>query len=71
MTVQVHIVCTKPFRGTANHGPMFGWAIQKGHTITWSDRAKNYLPNSAGTAEEWWLGGTVARDHIGWMDGVG
>ena len=50
---------------------MLGWAIQKGHTITWSDRHKNYMPNIAGTAEEWWLGGTVVRDHIGWMDGVG
>jgi hypothetical protein len=50
---------------------MLGWAIQKGHTITWSDRHKNYMPNIAGTAEEWWLGGTVVRDHTGWMDGVG
>jgi hypothetical protein len=50
---------------------MLGWGIQTGHTITWSDRAKNYLPRIAGAAEEWWLGGTVVRDHIGWMDGVG
>ena len=71
MTVQIHIVCMKPFGGMANPGPMLCWAIKKGHTIAWSDRHNNYMPNIAGTAEEWWLGGTVVRDHIGWMDGVG
>ena len=65
MIVQVRIVFMKPFRGMANHGPTLSWAIQKGRTITWSDRHKNYMPNIAGTAEEWWLGGTVVRDHIG------
>lgn len=46
-----HYHC-RPEAGVANHGPMLGWAIAKGHKISWNVDISNYMPSEEGTPQE-------------------
>ena len=38
--------------GVINHGPLLGWAIQKGHKIEWSNTKNTWMPMHEGTPED-------------------
>ena len=38
--------------GVANHGPLLGWAIQKGHKVKWSDTKQTWMPVMDGCSED-------------------
>lgn len=48
-----------------NHGPIIGWAIQKGHRIQWSAPHNNYLPIEEGTPQDGIGSGDEGTGSIG------
>lgn len=38
--------------GVANHGPLLGWAIAKGHKIEWMSKYNNWMPKLEGTPQD-------------------